>query len=492
MTVETGRRNPVALDLAQDQAESTGGVERFDPLSETDSGPLIGGRPSGKETRVHVCVNPKQFLPRLKALAPLVGRHYPSPILETVQMQATEDRRGVLRATNGDAGAEVEVPLLKVIRPGAVQLPTNSIIKAITDAKTWSVDIEELASDTLLFSLDPKVPSRKVAVRTPQCSVTLPTYDPEPFPAITPVELTQAVEIAAWRFRRLLARTHFAADEDSTRYALGGCAFEFSDGALHCIATDGRCLAHAFENATGTGLTPPPTTTVGGDERPLAPAVPIRALKALAGILDTTEYPALTLGFTPEGKFQVRARGLLFVARLLEGRFPPWKEVFPEPSKTALRVMDPGRFLQVLKETTRYTTRQSRATELRLHRHVLTIVVENDRARTTRELVVRNLSEASDNDYNKEASIVVDPRYVLEYLAAQTQPFVLSFPPEKGTPLLCESEGFRFALMPLERAGEVITADGRSGPQAADRPETTLTQQEPNHEVPRNDEALSA
>ena len=45
------------------------------------------------------CVNPKQFLPRLKALAPLVGRHYPSPILETVQIQATEDRRGVLHAS---------------------------------------------------------------------------------------------------------------------------------------------------------------------------------------------------------------------------------------------------------------------------------------------------------------------------------------------------------------------------------------------------------
>lgn len=146
---------------------------------------------------MHVCINPKQFLLRLKALSPLVGRHYPSPILETVQMQATEDRRAVLRATNGDAGAEVEVPLLKVIRPGTVQLPINSVIKAIADAKTWSVDIEELASDTLLFSPDPKVPSRNVAVRTLQGSVMLPTYDPEHFPVLTLAELTQAVEITA-------------------------------------------------------------------------------------------------------------------------------------------------------------------------------------------------------------------------------------------------------------------------------------------------------
>ena len=74
MALDTGRRNPDALDPGHlstgPRAESLGGVERFDPLSETcDRPPSIGGRSSGKETRVHVCVNPKQFLLRLKALA---------------------------------------------------------------------------------------------------------------------------------------------------------------------------------------------------------------------------------------------------------------------------------------------------------------------------------------------------------------------------------------------------------------------------------------
>jgi len=64
------------------------------------------------------------------------------------------------------------------------------------------------------------------------------------------------------------------------------------------------------------------------------------------------------------------------------------------------------------------------------------------------------------------------------------------FPIGPRTPLLCQSEGFRFALMPLEQPGEA--RDGRSAPQAADRPETTVTQQEPKQEMPRNDEALSA
>ena len=84
MALDTGRRNPDALDPGHfstgPRAESLGGVERFDPLSETcDRPPSIGGRSSGKETRVHVCVNPKQFLPQLKALAPLCGPPLPKP-----------------------------------------------------------------------------------------------------------------------------------------------------------------------------------------------------------------------------------------------------------------------------------------------------------------------------------------------------------------------------------------------------------------------------
>jgi hypothetical protein len=61
--------------------------------------------------------------------------------------------------------------------------------------------------------------------------------------------------------------------------------------------------------------------------------------------------------------------------------------------------------------------------------------------------------------------------------------------PGEGYPLLCQSERFRFLLMPIEQPGEI--RDGRSAPQPADRPET-VTQQEPNQEMPRKDEALSA
>jgi hypothetical protein len=46
---------------------------------------------------------------------------------------------------------------------------------------------------------------------------------------------------------------------------------------------------------------------------------------------------------------------------------------------------------------------------------------------------------------------VLDPRYLLPYLAAQRESFVLRFPPGEGWPLACEGEGLRFLVMPMKR-----------------------------------------
>ena len=429
---------------------------------------------------MQVSLNPKQFLPRLKAVAALRGRSYPHPILETVQMEGAENGGGWLRATHLNAGAELQVPLIRVKRPGTVQLPLRAVTKALAGARAACVDIEVLAPDTLPVQSDARTPCRKIVVGTPRSSVTLPAFDPEYFPVFTRHELPQHVELPAWRLMRLITRTVFASDENATRYALGGCAFEFEDNAVHGIATDGHCLVHAREHATGTGLWAPKIRLVGDEQRPLAPAVSGRLLRTLTNILATMENAALTLGFSPEGRFQVQARGLFFHANLLEGRFPPWKDDFPEPSPSTAQVSDPTQMLQVLRETTRFTIRGSRTTELRLQGQVLKIVVDNEEASTTRELFVKNLSERPE----EEASVVIDPLHLLGYLRVQTQPFLLSFPPTKGGPLCCSSEGCRFLMMPLVQAETPETG----APEAEDGPEESCSQEE---ELP-GDEALSA
>lgn len=425
---------------------------------------------------MHVLVNTKQFLERFKALAALAASRFQRPILETLQLEVTPEGRGLLRATNLDAELSLEVPLQKVHRGKTVQLPL-AVGRALLDAKTPSVELEDFAPHTLPFMADPIRPSRRVTLRTANGVITLQTFDPQHFPPQIVGPTTAEVELLAWRLMRLIERTCYAVEEGSNNYALGGCAFEYEDGTLRAIATDGRRLALAGEPATGTRLLLP--SCFGAEGRPLSPAVPAKALGTLAAALATRQNVPLTLGFTADGRFQVRGNGLLFTARLLEGRFPGWRAVVPPPSKTAARIDQPERLGKLLKEAQRYTRKESHGVELRLLRHTLTIATQNDWASTTREMVVRNLSPHPE----EEARVTIDPAHLLDYLAVQRQAFTLWFPPEKGQAMRLESEGFQYLLMPMERPDE-----------ASQREVSPATEQPPRHkhEEPPAAEAKSA
>lgn len=397
---------------------------------------------------MEVSVHPKTFLERLRLAGSLTGKRYPSPVLETVQLEVTDARSGVLRASDGQAAIELPVPVLRVASPGVVQLPKSAVVKALTGVKAPSVTIREEPSDTLPISPDAKTPSRQVTVIAPQGTMTFATFDPAHFPVAAVEEPEHSVRLPAWRFSRLVERTVFAADEDSTRWALGGCYLAFDGGELLAVATDGRIIAHATEPAQGSGLVAPQTTVVGGEERPLAPVVLMRALKAFISALEGIENAELELAFTAGERFQAKAKDLFFSVRLPEGRFPSsWREVFPEEASFGCRVDDPLRLKRAVKDILRFTVQGSRATELRLSGHLLTLSTQNDEAKAQTQAIVRNLSPTRD-----EAQTTIDPEYLLRFLEASGHPFDLWFPPEKGTPLVCRGEAHRYALMPMDQA----------------------------------------
>ncbi|RUL84587.1 DNA polymerase III subunit beta [Tautonia sociabilis] len=398
----------------------------------------------------HARLNPRTFTPRYNAVLGLVARRFPKAILQTVQLEAIGDGRGFLRASDFEAWAEVEVPLADVLEPGVVQLP-EQFPKLLKEAsKAASIRVEEVPVETIPAKPDPNARTRKLVIETRASTSSLATFDPEQFPTRQDEPVRTLVEIASWRLVRLIHRTQFAVDEDSTRYALGGMAIEADGGQLHLIATDGRRLSHAFEPATG-GLTP----AAGTEDRPLAPVVPRKALRALAAVLEAMAPTSVRLGFTEVGKLIAEAKGLRFIAKQIEGRFPSWKQVFPEePSATAARVLDAPRLAKALREALKLTTRSSRAVKFTLHGHVVRLDVDNDDATFASEVaaVVQNVSA----DREQPASVSLDVSYLVSFLDALGRAeFTLRFPAEKGQPLLCETpgseDGVRFLLMPMDR-----------------------------------------
>src|SRR6185312_6654675 len=105
---------------------------------------------------------------------------------------------------------------IKVEQPGTVILPTavGSILR------TSSADDKELRLES---------DGDHLTVSGLHMHFKLPSEDPSLYPEVPDFAVTSFHVVAASDLRKLIRRTMFATDAESTRYALGGVLIELSD-----------------------------------------------------------------------------------------------------------------------------------------------------------------------------------------------------------------------------------------------------------------------
>ena len=142
----------------------------------------------------------------------------------------------------------------------------------------------------------------------------LPTSDPKEYPQHTPEEFKPIAHLPGDQFARLMRSVKSATDSDSSRYALAGVLLEFRGGILSMVATDGRRL-HCSEAEIDQAV---------DDSSTIVPRRVIDVIMAIVG----SGMGSLQLECN---KTEVMAEigGTILTARLLEGRFPKWRDIVP-------------------------------------------------------------------------------------------------------------------------------------------------------------------
>ena len=208
-------------------------------------------------------------------------------------------------ATDLEVGIRHRVLGMKVDQPGAVILPTSGSGRSSAPApiKSWSSR--------------PTATSSSSAACTPSSSCR--AEDPSLYPEVPDFAATSYHVVAAADLRKLIRRTIFATDVESTRYALGGVLVELTAETDH----DGRYRR------------PPPGQDGGGGrgrERRRSPAgspvIPVKALKLIERNLDDDD-PPVHLAIQAGAAVLVRTERAVIYSRLVEGRFPRYQDVFP-------------------------------------------------------------------------------------------------------------------------------------------------------------------
>ena len=250
----------------------------------------------------------EKLLHAFQTAAAVAPSRSPKPILQNLKLEVQTDK-AILMGTDLEVGIRIEVEGIGVNAPGSVVLPISRFLSIL----------RESTDEVLTMNSDGK----KIQVCGQRCEFHLPSENPDEFPVVAQFDEARYHELPARFFREIVRRTVFATDNESTRYALGGVLLELAADHITAVATDGRRLARQEGPAKSVGEAP------AGDR---ATIVPTRAMSLLErSIGDGEEVVQLS---ARENDVLVKSGRVVMYSRLVEGRFPKWRDVFPRRENT--------------------------------------------------------------------------------------------------------------------------------------------------------------
>jgi len=360
-----------------------------------------------------------ELLQTFQLAASVAPTRSPKTILRNVKLDTTQDRPTML-ATDLEVAIRAEAPGLEVASPGVVLLPVErfgSILRETTDERLT------LESDGV-----------RTRVAGARSEFFLPTENPDEFPEVVAFEESRYHKVPARFFRELIRRTVFATDIENTRFALGGVLLELTANQVIGVATDGRRLARQIG----------PAEAVGGHETRDRTIVPARSMQLLERALASAEGEVQISA--RENDLLVKTERALIYTRLLEGRFPKWRDVIPKVDPENRIEITVGPFHSAVRQAAIVTDNNHRGVDFRFGDGKVVLLSRN--AETGESHV--ELPVAYDGP---DIAVMLDPRFVSDFLKVldSDTTFTLCIRDGESAVVAHAPDGYTYVIMPLSR-----------------------------------------
>lgn len=377
---------------------------------------------SGKgDSSMKISCDREQLLHAFQTVATVVPSRSPKPILQNVKLEVTAEKATLL-ATDLEVGIRHDVEGVEIQSPGA----------AVLSVTRFGSILRESSDQTLHLECD----STGIIIRGERSKFHLPAENPMEFPQVTKFEEESYYEVPARLLRELIRRTVFATDNESSRYALGGIKLEFDEAAVTAIGTDGRRLAK---------MTGPVVRTGQPQDTDQTTIVPTRAMNLIERAVAPSDSEVRV---TVKGnEFLVHSVRATISARLLEGRFPEWRKVFPEGGGNVISIdLAAGGTLSAVRQAAIVTSEESRGVDFTFGDGMLVL---SGRAAE----VGQSRIELPIGYDGQELTLTLDPRFVADFLKVLDAERIFTFEAKDAeSAAVCKTDdGYGYVIMPLSR-----------------------------------------
>lgn len=345
------------------------------------------------------------FLAALQAVNAVVPSRTPKDVLKSVLVSV--DGNGLsLTASDSEVSIRHRVDGVDADGFDAFLLLPGRLISILREANT----------ETFTADRD----GNTITLKAGRSKFKLQVADAAEFPQFPDFD-GDVIEVKGAELSTALEKTAFAADPASERYALGGVLFEPG----HLVATDSHRLAAIECNTVDEG-------------KHVVPLKAVRLLSGLSGSID--------IGFT-NNAMHATCGSIEIHSRLVEGRFPSWRDAIPRDGKTQIEFVA-GPLLSAVRQSMIVTNEESRGVDFAFTSGLLRLTsAGKDVGESDIELPI-----SYDGD---PITITLEPKYVAEFLRTldASAAVTLRLIAPDAAAVFTSGGGYQYVVMPMARQG---------------------------------------
>ncbi len=271
---------------------------------------------------MHVIVSKKDLLRVLARCQGVADKKSTMPVLGNVLLESAQEglrlsATDLVLAVRGELDAEVK-------RPGSVAVGAKDLFERVRMMPEGQIALE--VDDNSTTTIRSVTSARRY---------TIHGVPGEEFPQLPQADDGDWIELDAAVMSRLISSTYFSISTDETRLHLSSALFELEDNRLRMVTTDGHRLSKMEIRAP----------EVSGEGSMLIPLKGILELRRLCdeAISDNSSDSAPRLRVLKSGpNVYCELAGFRFSVKLVDAQFPPYQQVIPSQSASAVRAPRSG------------------------------------------------------------------------------------------------------------------------------------------------------
>jgi DNA polymerase-3 subunit beta len=367
-------------------------------------------------------INRDHFSNGLAQVLNVVGSKAAMPILSNVLIEAEKDYIS-LTTTNLDLGIRCKIKA-EVKEGGSVTLPVKRLATIVRELPNVDVAFDSSAT-------------HQVKIASGGSNFRIMGIGAEEFPKLPDSADDKTFALEQGELATMLSNVSYAQSTDETRYILNGVYFNFKEGKLALVATDGRRLALVSKDVD---------VPAGSAGAIILPAKTVAELLRLLGKGDK-----LKIAFNERrAAFQIDTGkdtsgltdSIYLFSKVVEGNYPNYQQVIPKETHQRIK-LERELFLQCVHRAALVTSEKSNSVKIKLSANLLEIRASSPDFGESHESMAISYS-------GPELQVAFNPQFVMDPLRALTKDEVFFELKDEVSPGVFKTlESFVCVIMPV-------------------------------------------